>query len=125
MKFIGYFLKDHLDEDLQNHLPKELYQEAKELIFEYDELIGRAESAMELALSRFSPKERSMIDVGTCSECGNRTVLIGADDEPTCYFCDKTVFISQCQYCGEYLPPDELIGAGICRNCYEYRISKD
>jgi hypothetical protein len=32
LKFIGYFLEDHLDEDLEAHLSKDLYRKAKTTI---------------------------------------------------------------------------------------------
>lgn len=38
LKFIGYFLEDELGEQLEDHLPKELFHEAKELMVDYDVL---------------------------------------------------------------------------------------
>jgi ribosomal protein S27E len=95
-----------------------LYHAAKELIIDYDKLVRRAQSAMDSVKQRFDPKERSLLDTGTCPDCGNQTVLVGADDEARCHFCDKRVSVRQCQYCGEYLPEDEMVGSGICSNCF-------
>jgi len=124
LKFVGYFLEDELGEDLKDHLSHDLFHRAKELIIDYDVLVHRAESAIESVRGRFDPKERSLVDTGTCPECGNRTVLIGADDEPRCYFCDDSVSVQQCQYCAEYLPADEFAGGGICSSCFSERVSR-
>lgn len=125
LKFIGYFLEEHLDEDLKDHLSPDVFHEAKELMIDYDALLQRAEADFEAAQQHLRPKERSLLDRGTCPECGNRTVLIGVDEGPKCYFCDEFVAVSQCQYCAEYLPESEMLGAGICHNCFSYRASKD
>jgi hypothetical protein len=125
LKFIGYFLEDELGEDLKDHLAHDLFHKAKELIVDYDVLVRRAESAMEAVRGRFDPKERCLLDTGTCPDCGNRTVLVGADDEPRCYFCDERVSVRQCQYCAEYVPEDDLVGSGICSSCFSERINRN
>lgn len=125
LKFINYFIEEHLGEGLEDHVPPELFREAKQLILSYDALMRRAGAALEAARSRFDPKEQSMLDTGTCPDCGNRTVLVGAGDENICYYCDRPVAVSQCQECGQYLPPDDLIGAGICHGCFSYKVSRD
>lgn len=125
LKFINYFLEEHLGEDFEDHVPSELFREAKELILSYETLLRRAEAALEAARSRFDPKERSLLDTGTCPECGNTTVLVGTGDENVCYFCERPVVVSQCQECGEYFPPDDLLGAGICHGCFSYKVSRD
>ena len=125
LKFIGYFLEDELNEDLQANLPHDLFHQAKELIIDYDVLVRRAESAIDAVRRHFDPKERDLLDSGTCAACGNHTVLVGADEDPGCYFCDEVVEVRQCQYCGEYLDPDDFTGSGICSNCFSSRVNHD
>jgi hypothetical protein len=125
LKFINYFLEEHLAEDLEDHLPPALFREAKGLILDYDTLVRRAEAALESARSRFDAKERSMLVTGTCPECGNETVLVGASDDNICYFCDRPVSVSQCQECGQYVSPSDLIGAGICHGCFAHKVSRE
>jgi len=125
IKFIGYFLEDELGEELKDHLPHDLFHRAKELLIDYDVLVRRAESEMESVRRCFDPKEQSLLDTGTCPDCGHRTVLVGAGDEPRCYFCDESVSVRQCQYCGEYLPEGDVVGAGICSNCFSERVRRE
>lgn len=125
LKFIVYFLKEHLDEDVEDHLPPELFSQVKELIFEYEELMRRAKASLEAACSRFSPKEQSLLETGVCPECGNETVLIGAGDEPFCHFCQGTVSVRRCQECGQYLPADDITWADMCHDCFSYKVNRD
>ena len=125
LKFIVYFLKDHLDEDIEDHLPADHFSQVKELILEYEELIRRAQASLESVCHRFSPKEQSLLETGTCPECGNNTVLIGASDEPFCHFCQETVSVRRCQECGEYLPADHINWADMCHECFSYKLNRD
>ena len=126
LKFINYFLEEHLEEELEDHLPPKLFNEAKRLILSYEELVRRAESDVASVMYRFDAKEQSMMEVATCPECGNETLLIGAgEEEDKCYFCDEHVAVSACSECGAYYGPDELIGSGICENCFDYKVSRE
>jgi transcription elongation factor Elf1 len=125
LKFIVYFLEDHLGEDVQDHLPAELFSRVKELIFEYEELMRRAKASMQAACNQFRPKEQSLLETGECPECGNETVLIGATDEPYCHFCQETVSVRRCQECGQYLPEHAIMWADMCHDCFSYKINRD
>lgn len=118
LKFIHYFLDQHLEEDLEDLISPREFDEVKELILGYDELVRRAQANLEAAYSRFGPKDRPMLSTGTCPECGNRMVLVGGGDEDICYFCDKAVVVKMCQTCGEYLPPEDFAGPDICQACF-------
>ena len=120
LKFIGYFLEEHLGQNLKDHLPSELFHQAKELMVEYDSLVSSAQSEIETIFSRclLDPKNYPDLSIGTCPECGNRTVLVGYGDRNKCYFCDEPVIVKLCEYCGEHLPEDDFAGSGICRRCF-------
>jgi hypothetical protein len=125
LKFIVYFLREHLGEDVEDHLPPELFSQVKELIFEYEELLQRAKASMDAACSRFKFKEQSQFETASCPECRNETVLIGPTDEPFCHFCKETVTVRRCEECGTYLSPDELTWADMCRDCLAYKLDRD
>jgi len=126
MKFINYFLTEHLGEDLEDHLSEELFREAKHLLLEYDDLVRKAEKALQSAVARINPKERVLVDTATCPECGNATVLAHQDrDEKRCYFCEQNVYLSMCQECGEYISSESLIGGSICHGCFSNKVNRD
>lgn len=120
LKFIGYFLEEHLSQNLKDLLPSELFHKAKELIADYDKLVADAESEVEAVFSQCSgdPKNYPDLAIGTCPECGNRTVVVGYHDRNRCYFCDKPVAVRPCDYCGEYLPEEDFAGSGTCVRCF-------
>ncbi len=125
LKFIKYFLEDHLEEDLEDHLPPKHFEEVKSLILSYEELVRRAESDAESVLHRFSPKEQSMIEIATCPQCANESLVLGAgEDEDKCYFCDEPVVTRRCDECGTPVDPDSLVGT-ICQGCFNYKMSRD
>lgn len=126
LKFIGYFLEEHLDQSLKDNLPSELFHQAKELMVEYDSLVRSAESEIEYIFSRcrLDPKNYPDLAVGTCPECGNRTVLVGYGDRDMCYFCDEPVIVELCEYCGEHLPGDDFAGSGICHRCFSDKVAE-
>ena len=123
LKFIRDFLEQHLNEDLEHLVSPADFDEVKELILSYEELVRRAQARLEAARSRLSPKDQTLIDTGTCPECGNRTVLVGNGDKDICYFCDKPVAVKMCQMCGENLPPGEFFGSDICHTCFSNRVA--
>ncbi|HEV7506502.1 MAG TPA: hypothetical protein VGS07_16495 [Thermoanaerobaculia bacterium] len=126
LKFISYFLVEHLEEELESHLPAALFEEVKGLVLSYEDLVHRAEVDAEAVLRRFGPKDRPEIEIAVCPECGNRTLVIGAgEDDDKCYYCDEDVEVCACSECGTYLAPDELIGTGICQNCFNYKMERD
>ena len=123
--FISYFLEEHLGEDIEDHLPPELFREAKHLLLGYQALLRKAKAAIASEKRYLHPKEQALLAVGTCPECGNATVLVGAGDGDFCYFCDRGVHVSMCSQCGEYLPEDDLSEVGICHECFSYKVSRD
>ena len=120
LKFIGYFLEDHLGQDLKESLPSDLFHQAKELLVEYDSLVSSAEAEIEAIFSRccLDPKNYPDLAIGTCPECGNRTVLVGYGERNRCYFCDEAVTVKLCDYCGEHLPEEDFGGSGTCYRCF-------
>jgi len=127
LQFIGFFVEEHLQQDLETHLTTDVFKHVKELLIEYDLLIARAEGAMSKALEKVRYREQDLIDKAHCPECGNETVLIGLEEQPYCYFCEASIYgLSRCSYCAEFLPEsDFLLDTGICRSCFDYKISKD
>jgi len=125
LKFIVYFLREHLDEDVEDHLQPELFAQVRELIFEYEELLERAKASMDAACNRFDPKEQGQFETATCPQCRNPTVLIGPTGEPFCHFCNAIVTVRLCEECGGYFSPDELTWADMCRDCLAYKLDRD
>ncbi|HXA19924.1 MAG TPA: zinc ribbon domain-containing protein [Thermoanaerobaculia bacterium] len=125
LKFIKYFLEEHLEEELEGHLPPKHFEAVKSLILSYEELVRRAESDARSILDRFSPKEQAMIEIATCPQCGNESLVLGAgEDEDKCYFCDEQIETTRCWECGTPVNPDSLVGT-ICQNCFSYKMSRD
>jgi thiamine phosphate synthase YjbQ (UPF0047 family) len=123
LKFISYFLEEHLEEELESHLSATLFEEVKGLVLSYEDLVRRAEIDAKAVLRRYGPKDRPDIEIVVCPECGNSTLVVGAsEDEDKCYFCDEQVEVCACSECGTFLSPDELIGTGICQNCFGYKV---
>jgi hypothetical protein len=126
LKFISYFLEEHLEEELESHLPAVLFEEVKGLVLSYEDLVRRAEAEAKAVLGHFSPKDQSMIEIAECPECWNRTLVVGAsEDYDRCYYCDKEVEVRACSECGGYFAPDGLIGTGICQDCFDYKVERD
>ena len=120
IKFIGYFLEEELDTDVAEELGEHLYAEAKELMFDYDQLVAKAEASIESILSKQHPKHGVAYDIGECPECGNMTVLVHPDDPESreCHFCKQTVDVRQCQRCCRYLPEESMIAPDLCHDCF-------
>jgi hypothetical protein len=125
LKFIGYFLEDQLGENLEEHLSRELFREAKELMLDYDRLVREAESSLNSVRRRYFPKDQLLLDTAWCPECGNRTVLIDGD-ERRCHFCDEEQDdLQMCSECGEYLPSSSFFDMSVCSDCFSYKVSRD
>ena len=60
LKFISYFLEEHLDEELESHLPWELFEDVKGLVLSYEDLFAVRRFDAE-AVSGLRP-ERSVYD---------------------------------------------------------------
>lgn len=124
LKFISYFLEEQLGYDLRDVLSPPLYREAKELIFDYDELVRRADKTLNDVLHGRDLKDQLLMEVADCPDCGNEAVLIG-DGEPTCYFCEREVEVAYCNYCSTYQSPEEIVGVSICGDCFDHMVEKD
>lgn len=125
LKFITYFLEVHLGEQLEDLISAEQFDDIKELVLSYDELVCRAEASVDAALSHFHPKDHPLIGIGTCPQCGNRTVLVDSGEESFCHFCRQKVQVNLCDYCGEHLPPGDFMGSNICYSCFSDRVDRD
>ncbi|HEX3069740.1 MAG TPA: hypothetical protein VHX14_14320 [Thermoanaerobaculia bacterium] len=126
LKFINYFLTEHLGDDLEQRLTSALFRQAKELIFEYEELLRKAEESMKAAMGRHSYKEQMQLETAQCPECGNETVLIGDEPRVFCHYCHAEMALMFCGECANWLPPEELLrDYGICRECYDYKLKHD
>ena len=117
LRFIVYFLEEHLGEEIEVHLPRNLFKKAKDLLLSYEQALERARAAVESAIMRVDPDERDLVDTGMCPECGNDTVLNDDNGFPFCHFCDEKVSMRMCERCGGYLPVGGLFGTSICPNC--------
>jgi len=126
LKFINYFLATHLNDDLEKRLPAPLFHQAKELIFEYDELLRKAEESMDEVANGFPYDEQSRLEVAECPECGNETVLIGANPYKFCHYCQTEVSLVVCGECATWQSPsDLLVDYGLCRDCLDYKLKYD
>ncbi len=126
LKFINYFLAEHLGDDLEQRLSAALFRQAKELIFEYEELLRKAKESMNAAISSHSYKDQVHLEVAECPECGNDTVLIGDEPHMFCHYCRIEVTLRFCGECANWLPPSDLLrDYGICRECLDYKLEHD
>jgi hypothetical protein len=126
LKFINYFLAEHLGDDLEKRLPVALFRQAKELIFEYEELLRKARESMNDAMIGHSYKDQTQLEVAECQECGNQTVLIGDEPHKFCHYCQTEVTLAYCGECASWLPPsDLLVDYGICQECLDYKLDHD
>lgn len=125
LKFIHYFLTEHLNESLEIVLDDDdLYNKIRQMIFEYDELLR---DALYKAREWERPKTKDdlcdSLKAGECPKCGNRTVTVNSDRGNFCLFCNEEVEVVECDSCGEYYPQAD-IEFGMCPRCYEYRLDK-
>ena len=74
----------------------------------------------------YDPKDQSMIDIAVCPERGNRTLVVGADEDyDKCYYCDEQVEATCLSRVWDLRCSHELTGTGICDNCFGYKIERD
>ena len=125
LKFLYYFLPDHLDCSLEDFLDEDIYRKSRELILEYEERLEEAEKEVE---ERTTPKTKDDLceptDSAICPECGNETVVIGTERGDFCFFCMEEVDLVQCEWCGGYFSPGELNEFDMCGPCYKERLRK-
>jgi ribosomal protein L32 len=92
----------------------------------HEDLIHRAKADAQAVLQRYDPKERSMIEIVTCPQCGNDSLVVGAGEgKDKCYFCDRQITTRPCSDCGTLFAPDELLSGAICQNCFDYKVGLD
>lgn len=126
LKFIYYFLRDHLGTELEDVLSEEdIYNKVSQEIFDYEEQL--CEALREVALET-TPKSKddlvSMPPCGTCPDCGNETIVIGSSRGDYCFLCREEKSMEQCPICEKYVGFKELESYEMCANCEERRWAK-
>jgi hypothetical protein len=125
LKYIYNFLSRHLDENLEDYLDDELFNNLRQLIHSYDELLEEARrQAIEMTGPKFKD-DPDRLNPFHCPECRTETLVIGTDRGDYCYLCRQDFHLEQCNYCGQYVDPDELDGSNMCMECNSSRDSKE
>jgi len=128
--FLEEFNRKHLDLNLQEILPEELWDEALSINDFYKELVKRAEI-------RLNEEEIDIELIWDCRQCGWHGFVI-QDEINTCYLCGyKYDEIVECVKCGGYVYLDESEGmevgdmkhhseiVSICKGCIEDMMMED
>lgn len=125
LRFIYYFLQDHLGLSLEAVLEDDLYQEARAAILSFEELLSEAErrAADQLAFLTKDDLIDGCVEPCVCPECGNTTVVIGSDYGDFCFFCHAEVEMRQCMLCAEYVGAGELGHTDVCDACFHQILS--
>jgi hypothetical protein len=106
LKFVFKFMASELELEPEEELGTDIFKEARELIYSYDELLKQAEESLNKVMPT-DMKERSMYGVFTCPECEHEFV----DQDGKCHFCLEEFEIKGCEYCGE------PTAGGYCLRC--------
>lgn len=125
LRFIYFFLPEHLDVKLESFLDDELYRNIREIILKYEERLKEAEEEVaRLTTPRSKDDLCNPVESALCPECGNYTVVIGTEKGDFCFFCRKEQELSQCEWCGGYFPEDEINDFNMCDDCFADRFEK-
>ncbi len=125
LKFLYYFLPEHLESSLEEHLEEDLFRQARESILKYEERLSEAEQEID---QRTTPKTKDDLcdptDSASCPECFNHTVVIGTERGDFCFFCHEEVDMTQCDWCSGYFGSREINDFGMCDDCFTERSNK-
>ena len=121
LRFIYYFLQDHLETSLEEQLSEDdLYQEAREAILSYEELLKEAEREIQSHLAIMTKDDFDVPrESFACPECGHMTVLIGTDMGDFCFYCHSEVDMEQCIICGQNIIVERILA----RVLYQKQVS--
>ena len=121
--FLSDFNRKHLNQELIEILPEQLWNEVLNITEYAKELLDRA----------YRRIEEEGIDynwIWICRECNNDTFIV-QDDINTCYFCGNSEILGECGRCEKIIYYDTIrkIYTGnykgtdrweeVCKNCYE------
>ena len=125
LRFIYYFLKTHLNEEIEEYLDHDTYSRVREIILKYEERLEEAKAEVEKLTTPITKDDLcAMQDAAICPECGNETVVIGTKKGNYCYFCRMPQDLSQCDRCGRYFPPCEINEFENCDDCFTERLDR-
>lgn len=87
LRFIYFFLPNHLGEKLESFLDEKLYSKVREIILKYEERLREAEEEVsKLTTPRTKDDLCDPVDSALCPECCNYTVVIGTERGNYCFF---------------------------------------
>lgn len=125
LRFIYFFLPNHLGEKLESFLDEKLYSKVREIILKYEERLREAEEEVsKLTTPRTKDDLCDPVDSALCPECCNYTVVIGTERGNYCFFCRKEQELSQCEWCSGYFPKEEINEFDMCDDCLTERLEK-
>jgi hypothetical protein len=131
LKFIYYFLPEHLSCALEDHLDEDIYTQVRKAILDYDERLSDANMKVQEALkNRENEASVDPIHTSTCPECRNHTVVINSEKGDFCFFCYEEIDITredlqQCGCCLNYFLDDEMSGCGDCLACVDEKLNDE
>jgi hypothetical protein len=119
LKFLYYFLPEHLNTNLEDHLDNDVFPKVRDIILQYNEKLAEAEEEIK---KRTTPKSKDDLCNPTCSGdcpiCGNHSVVIGTERGDFCFFCHTKVSMKECDFCGAYFGSESINELGMCEYCY-------
>jgi hypothetical protein len=125
LKFLYYFLPEHLECSLEDIIDEKMYRNAREIILKYEERLAEAEKEV---AERTTPRTKDDLceptESAICPECGNHTVVTGTERGNFCFFCLKEVELVKCDWCGEYFSPQEMTDYDMCYDYFQDRIRR-
>jgi hypothetical protein len=131
LKFIYYFIPEHLLCDLEDHLDEDIYTQARKVILDYDERLSDAKKKIqEIIENGKGHSDVDKIHTSTCPICRNHTVVINSDKGDFCFFCYEEIDIEyeelkKCDCCLNYFIDDEMSGCGYCLECLDAQIKDE
>lgn len=123
--FLIFFLNDHLDESLEDHLDVEQCKIVHELVLSYEERLKLAKAAVEKLLPADLSEGQGDNQPIWCPECSTHSIVVEVGGTSHCYFCKEDRDMSQCEYCQEYVPEYEFDeDLGMCDLCQDHFSSR-
>jgi len=110
--FLFEFLPAHLNTIVEEEIDPHLYESARGMVLEYEELVAEA--------TRLSDVEEHDAE---CSYCGE-TIALSIEGGGKCIACGETEEFEQCSRCGGYRPKGSFDGLAVCPDCFEDVVSR-
>jgi hypothetical protein len=124
LRFIFYFMQDHLGTSLEKEIDEEIYPSIREAILSYEEMLADAKKEAAKLVPGGGPKDPGATPVLVlCPECDNETLVIGCEKGNYCFFCACEVDVEPCPRCGQYVFARELVDGIVCSDCERYILS--